>query len=122
MEKAIEYAMAALLMDLDDIGGNVKDGCHIASMGGTWMVFAYGFGGLRDYDGILTFSPRRGPEDNALLRFPLTYRGRLLQVDIGLENAEYTLREGDYLVIRHETEELRLTHEVPVAIRQLSRS
>ena len=48
--------------------------------------------------------------------------GRLLQVDIGLENVEYTLREGDYLVIRHETEELQLTQEMPVAIRRISRS
>jgi trehalose/maltose hydrolase-like predicted phosphorylase len=29
-------------MDLADVGGNVKDGCHIASMGGTWMMLTYG--------------------------------------------------------------------------------
>jgi alpha,alpha-trehalose phosphorylase len=34
IDKAIRYGMAALLMDLADVGGNVKDGCHIASMGG----------------------------------------------------------------------------------------
>src|SRR4030095_12170247 len=45
MEKAIRYGRAALLMDLADVGGNVKDGCHIASMGGTWMMLTYGFGG-----------------------------------------------------------------------------
>ena len=120
-ERAIRYGMAALLMDLADVGGNVKDGCHIASMGGTWMMLTYGLGGMRDDDGMLSFWPSRAPEDNATLRFPLTYRGRLLQVDIGLESAEYTLREGDYLVIRHETEELQLTREMPVAIRQISR-
>src|SRR5215471_1594114 len=38
MDKTREYGMAALLMDLADVGGNVKDGCHIASMGGTWMM------------------------------------------------------------------------------------
>src|SRR5215471_3682314 len=27
MDKAIRYGMAALLMDLADVGGNVKDGC-----------------------------------------------------------------------------------------------
>ena len=70
MEKAIRYGMAALLMDLDDIGGNVKDGCHIASMGGTWMMLTYGLGGMRDDDGMLSFWPRRAPEDNAILRFP----------------------------------------------------
>ena len=57
--------MSALLMDLADVGGNVKDGCHIASMGGTWMMLAYGLGGMRDDDGTLSFSPHRAPEDNA---------------------------------------------------------
>ena len=119
MEKATEYALAALLMDLDDIGGNVKNGCHIASMGGAWMVFAYGFGGLRDYDGILSFRPRRAPEMTAVLRFPLTYRGQVLEVEIGTETVEYTLREGESLVIHHEAEEVRLTCNQPKVIRQV---
>ena len=46
IDKAIRYEMAALLMDLADFGGNVKDGCHIASMGGTWMMLTYGFAGM----------------------------------------------------------------------------
>ena len=121
MEKAIRYGMAALLMDLADVGGNVKNGCHIASMGGAWMVFAYGFGGMRDHDGMLSFSPRRAPEDNAILRFPVTYRGRMLEVEIGVETVEYTLCEGESLVIRHETEEVRLTREQPLAVRPVSR-
>ena len=121
MEKAIRYGMAALLMDLADVGGNVKDGCHIASMGGAWMVFTYGFGGMRDHGGTLSFSPRRAPEDNAILRFPVTYRGRMLEVEIGVESVEYTLREGDSLVIRHETEEVRLTREQPLAVRPVSK-
>ena len=108
IDKAIRYGMAALLMDLADVGGNVKDGCHIASMGGTWMMLTYGFGGMRDDDGTLSFWPRRAPEDNAILRFPVTYRGQLLEVEIGLEKVEYALREGERLVIRHETEEVEL--------------
>jgi hypothetical protein len=40
--------VAALLTDLADVGGNVKDGCHIASMGGTWMMLTYGLGSMRD--------------------------------------------------------------------------
>jgi len=118
--KAIRYGVAALLMDLADVGGNVKDGCHIASMGGTWMMLTYGLGGMRDDDGMLSFWPRRAPEDNAILRFPVTYRGQVLDVEIGLEKVEYTLREGKSLVIRHETEEIRLTRENPVAVRAVS--
>ena len=121
MEKAIRYGMAALLMDLADVGGNVKDGCHIASMGGTWMMLTYGFGGMRDDDGTLSFWPRRAPEDNAILRFPLTYRGQMLEVEIGLETVTYTLREGECLVIRHETEAIQLTQEQPLVVRPVSR-
>lgn len=122
IDKAIRYGMAALLMDLADVGGNVKDGCHIASMGGTWMMLTFGFGGMRDDDGTLSFWPRRPLEDNAVLRFPVTYRGQLLEVEIGLEKVEYALREGERLVIRHETEEVELTRENPLAVRTLSRS
>ena len=110
-----------MLMDLADVGGNVKDGCHIASMGGTWMMLTYGLGGMRDDDGMLSFWPRRAPEDNAILRFPVTYRGHMLEVEIGLEKVEYRLREGTCLVIRHETEEVQLTRENSVIVRPVSR-
>ena len=121
IDKAIRYGMAALLMDLADVGGNVKDGCHIASMGGTWMMLTYGLAGMRDHDGTLSFWPRRAPEDNAILRFPVTYRGQLLEVEISLDKVEYALREGERLVIRHETEEVELTRENPRAVRPVSR-
>jgi alpha,alpha-trehalose phosphorylase len=121
MEKAIQYGMAALLMDLADVGGNVKDGCHIASMGGTWMMLVYGFGGMRDNDGTLSFWPHRAPQENAILRFPLTYRGRRLEVEIGPEKVKYALCEGECLMIRHEKQEIHLTREQPLAVRPLSR-
>jgi alpha,alpha-trehalose phosphorylase len=120
-DKAIRYGMAALLMDLADVGGNVKDGCHIASMGGTWMMLTYGLGGMRDDDGTLSFWPRRAPDDKALLRFPVTYRGQTLEVEIGLETVQYTLREGESLVFRHETTEIHLTKSSPRAVRPISR-
>jgi len=121
MDKAFRYGMAALLMDLADVGGNVKDGCHIASMGGTWMMLTYGFGGMRDDDGTLSFWPRRAPEENAILRFPLTYRAQMLEVEIGPETVQYSLREGERLVIHHEKEEIQLTRENPLTVRPVSR-
>jgi len=116
-DKAVNYARAALLMDLADVGGNVKDGCHIASMGGTWMVLTYGFGGLRDYDGTLSFRPQRPPEPESTLRFPLTYRGRILDVEIGPDSTTYSLREGESMTIRHEDEEIVLTRANPAVKR-----
>jgi alpha,alpha-trehalose phosphorylase len=112
-DKAVTYARAALLMDAGDVGGNVKDGCHIASMGGTWMVFTYGFAGLRDYDGTLAFRPQRPPEPEATLRFPLTYRGQILDVEINKDSTNYSLRDGERLAIRHEDEEIVLTRANP---------
>src|SRR6516225_6014924 len=119
--KALRYGVAALLMDLADVGGNVKDGCHIASMGGTWMMLTYGFGGMRDDNGTLSFWPRRAPEDNAILRFSVIYLGQRLEVEIGLEKVEYALREGECLTIRHEAEEIQLTRKNPAAVRPVSR-
>ena len=75
MEKADAYGTLARLMDLANVGGNLKGGCHIGSMGGTWMMLTYGFGRLRDHDGTLSFWPRRAPKENGILRFPLRTAG-----------------------------------------------
>lgn len=116
-DKAIRYGMAALLMDLADVGGNVKDGCHIASMGGTWMMLAYGLGGMQDFDGKLSFWPRRAPEDDAILRFRVAYRGQDMEIKIDSKQVEYNLRNGRHLTIHHESEEIQLSRERPSAVR-----
>ena len=118
-DKALDYARAAMLMDLADVGGNVKDGCHIASMGGTWMVMIYGAAGLRDYDGTLRFCPRHARDQPATIRFPLTYHGQHLYVEMGPKGATYTLREGDGLVLWHEDEEIHLTPDAPTVTRPI---
>ena len=121
-DKTIQYALMALLMDLADVGGNVKDGCHIASMGGTWMVMTYGMAGMRDDDGVLSFRPRRPPDAKGTIRFPLTVRGQLLQVEIDSDNriARYSLLEGEGLTIYHEDEEIRLMPDDPNVSRPFS--
>ncbi len=114
MEKAVEYCRYAVLMDLADVGGNVKDGCHIASMGGTWMVCAYGFAGMRDYNGDLLFNPRL-PRNLERLRFHVTVRGQVLEVDVKQEEVIYHLLKGSELVIKHRNREIKLFVGVPVA-------
>jgi len=117
-EKAVEYARYAVLMDLADIGGNVQDGCHIASMGATWMVLVNGFAGMRDYGGKISFRPQRlhGVQQ---VKFPLQVRGQRMEVDIRGENVTYTLKEGNDLTITHGNEEIRLTSDSPVAVRSI---
>jgi len=116
-DRAIEYARYATLTDLADIHGNVKDGCHIASIGGTWMVIVYGLAGMRDYGGKLSFRPRMAEKGVALgLRFRLTVRDQLLELDFDKEKkrVRYLLLEGTGLEIEHEGEELKLKLQEPV--------
>jgi len=116
LEEARVYTIYAALMDLADFGGNVHDGVHVASMGGTWMTLVYGLAGLRDYDGELTFKPHR-PRLMQMVRIPLTVRGQRLLMTIDCEHGEvvYLLREGDGLTIRHFDEALELSVGQPVS-------
>jgi alpha,alpha-trehalose phosphorylase len=104
-EAAIKYMRYAVLMDLADVGGNVRDGVHIASMGGTWMAIVFGLAGMRDYGGNLLFDPKPFVER---LRFRLTIRQHCLQVEIAGGKVHYTLLKGDRLSIRHRDEALSL--------------
>ena len=115
-DEAGMYAAYAALMDLADFGGNVQDGVHVASMGGTWMAVVYGLAGMRDYDGELTFRPHR-PRLAHRVRIPLTVRGNQLEVVIDCEHGEvtYRLREGDGLTIHHFDEKIELTVEQEVS-------
>lgn len=105
-DAAIRYFRYAVLMDLADVGGNVRDGVHIASIGGTWMAVVYGLAGMRDYNGTLSFNPKSFVEK---LRFPLAYQGQRLQVDIDHGNVTYTLLQGAGVTIRHREEALALS-------------
>ncbi len=98
-------------MDLADVGGNVKEGCHIASMGGTWMVMAYGAAGMRDYDGTLSFHPKPDLQRTGTLRFTLTYHGQRLVVKLAPDGATYSLEEGQQLTLRHYDETIILSSE-----------
>jgi alpha,alpha-trehalose phosphorylase len=115
VEKALEYARVATLMDLGDVAGNVKDGCHIAAMGGVWMVFVYGFAGLRDYSGKLSFHPAL-PDVFDCLRFKLTFQGQGLEIDVSQDSTRYTLTAGQGLTIRHEDQEVQLSPDTPSSI------
>ncbi len=105
-DKADQYLLHAVLMDVANVGGNVESGCHIASMGGTWMAIVYGMAGMRDQHGQIRFNPR---SDIEKLRFPLTVRGQRLEVDIENGRVSYLLRQGEGLTIWHRGDEIHLS-------------
>ena len=106
-ELAYNYFRYAVLMDLADIGGNVRDGVHVASIGGTWMAIIYGLAGMRDHGGVLSFNPNL-PIQWEGLSFPLTVRGSELEVKIARDKTTYHLRKGNDLTFLHQDREVTL--------------
>lgn len=118
-DRALRYARYCVLMDLADIGGNVRDGVHIASAGASWMVLVHGFAGLRDFGGRLCFAPWLPPQLDQI-RFKLRVRGCQLEVCITEDRAAYRLIEGHRLTIFHEQEEILLSADSPSVCRELA--
>ena len=112
---ALDYAAEAALMDLEDVERNARDGLHVASLGGTWIAFVTGFGGMRDHGEILEFAPRL-PDGLTRLAFAIRYRGLCLHVNATTHEATYSLGDGAAgpLRIAHHGEVLTLTGADPV--------
>jgi alpha,alpha-trehalose phosphorylase len=108
LELAYDYFGEAALIDLDNLEHNTRDGLHIASLAGAWIVAVAGFGGMRDHDGRLTFAPRL-PERLNRLAFGLCFRGRRLRVEVDQQQARYSLRQGEPLEIAHHGETFAVT-------------
>jgi alpha,alpha-trehalose phosphorylase len=115
MDLAYDYFAEAALMDLEDLEHNTRDGVHIASLAGTWLVAVAGFGGMRDHFGRLTFNPRL-PDALTRLRFRLMYRGRSLLVEVDSEHARYRLRSGEPLTIEHHGTEHEISTEEEIEL------
>jgi alpha,alpha-trehalose phosphorylase len=118
-DRALEYFTYAVLMDLADLGGNVRDGVHVASTGGTWMALVFGFGGLRDEGGCLRFDPKL-PERWERLTFPLLVRGNELEVDVRRDSVTYHVKRGNGLIVEHQGTEIELSAGEPVTVENRS--
>lgn len=116
LELAHDYLGETALMDLHDIARNTRDGIHVASLAGAWIAVVAGFGGMRDYDGRLSFAPRL-PSRITRLEFSLIWRGRRLRVDVRPHEVTYALRDGDSdacVDLLHHGEPVRVTAAAPV--------
>jgi alpha,alpha-trehalose phosphorylase len=91
---ALRYFYNAVFVDLADLHGNTSDGVHVASTAGVWDMLAYGFGGMRDYNGVVTFDPRL-PESWTGLTFRITLRGTRVNVDVTSREITFTVVEGE---------------------------
>ncbi|MGS2737793.1 glycoside hydrolase family 65 protein [Sinomicrobium sp. M5D2P17] len=97
MEQAYEFYLRTSRLDLDDYNKEVKEGCHITSMAGTWMSIVEGFGGMRVKDNILHFNPKI-PAQWEAYSFKINFRGQVLKINVKATGTEFTL-EGDTALI-----------------------
>jgi alpha,alpha-trehalose phosphorylase len=123
VDLAYDYFGETAFIDLRDLAFNTRDGLHLASLAGSWLVAVAGFGGMRDHGDMLTFAPRL-PSRLSRLSFRLVYRGRRLQVDVRSAGACYELLDGEPLEIVHHGERLTVapgapeTRDLPPAVRR----
>ncbi len=113
LELAYDYFAEAALLDLEDREHNTRDGVHIAAVAGAWIAAVAGFGGMRDYQGKLSFAPRL-PSALSRLAFRVSAAGRRLLVEVRSKEATYSLLAGGELKISHHGDDLTLTEGEPV--------
>jgi alpha,alpha-trehalose phosphorylase len=89
-EVAWSYFLQALYTDLMDMHGNTVDGIHVASAGGVWGALVFGFSGMRDNGGRLSFDPRL-PDQFSRIRFSIGWHGARLKVTLTRNTLEVRL-------------------------------
>lgn len=94
-ELAHDYLGEAALIDLHDSHQNTRDGVHVAALAGAWIALVAGFGGMRDHDGVLSFTPQL-PSRIGRFDFSLLWRGLRLRVSVKHDETTYYLRDGDH--------------------------
>jgi alpha,alpha-trehalose phosphorylase len=114
LQLAYDYFGETAFIDLRDLAFNTKDGLHLASLAGTWMVAVAGFGGMRDHGERLAFAPRLPPALTRLT-FRLLYQGRRLKVDVRRERVSYELLEGEPLELLHHGEPITVAAGEPTS-------
>jgi alpha,alpha-trehalose phosphorylase len=97
-ERAYDYFMESVRLDLDDTHGNTKDGIHTANMGGSYLAIVYGFAGLRIKDDGIYFNPRI-PSEWSSYEFKIKYNKRIIKITINKLEIVFDLLQGDGLDI-----------------------
>ncbi len=108
---ALKYFTSALFVDLADLHHNASDGVHVASTGGVWTALVFGFAGMRDYGGEITFDPRL-PDGWDSLVFRINVRGNRARVEVCPEAISFRLEDGTPFTVTVRGEPVRVVREM----------
>ncbi len=97
-EQAYQFYLRTSRLDLDDYNNEVKEGCHITSMAGTWMSIVEGFGGMRVVNDQLSFNPRI-PEQWSAYSFKVNFRNQILKIEVASNKTSFLLEGTEPIII-----------------------
>lgn len=92
-DEAYRFFEFATRLDLDNYNRNTREGLHTTSIAAAWMNIVYGFGGMRSDGDQLMLNPSI-PERWNSYRFPVTYRGTKLLVEVDQERVSIQASGG----------------------------
>ncbi len=98
-KKSYEMYLRTARLDLDDYNNDTEDGLHITSMGGTWMSFVMGLGGMRVVKGNLMFNPF----------LPDKWSSYSFKVDFGGAHLELKKERNKFTVLNHSKVDVEVT-------------
>ncbi|MDN4612392.1 glycoside hydrolase family 65 protein [Arthrobacter burdickii] len=112
---AMKYFLSALFVDLADLHHNTSDGIHVASTGGVWSALTYGFAGMRDHGGSITFDPRL-PEAWTRMSFRVTLHGTRVRADVTQHAMTLTVEAGVSATVTVRGERVYVGADHPVTV------
>lgn len=113
--KAMEMYERTARLDLDNYNHDTQDGLHITSMTGSWLAIVQGFAQMKTFDNQLSFAPML-PQKWHSFAFHITYRERLLKLQITSQEFVITKLSGEDLAIVIYDQPYHLTHELAIPL------
>jgi len=116
-DEAVSYLGDSAKLDLLNLHGNSSDGVHTANMGGSYMAFVFGFGGVKITEEGLSINPFL-PGTVTGYSFKFGYFGRLLQLSINEKEMVVELISGDEISFEHKGKTYTITGGEKCSIKQ----
>ena len=111
-DKAYDYFIKTINLDLEDTHKNTKDGLHMANIAGTALSVVAGFAGFRIKEEGLSFKPTC-PSRWTGYKFKLHYQDRWLEISVN-GFMTITMISGDPMPVRIENRTYHLSQELPI--------
>ena len=106
-DEAWRHFRATTFVDVEDLHHNTDHGVHMAAMAGSWLAFAWGFGGFRLHGDVPDFAPKL-PAAWRGYSFGLLWRGARLRVDVAADGVTYRNLAGPAVTFTHRTTPITL--------------